>query len=204
MEVACRPAGREHALDQGPGTLPVAAAEIAFGKPDRTDRMGPAHVRTLEPGEAFTQLRDALVEPAGFDFPVTADHPGPRRVARQRYEGQRFIAAFQAPLNVALLNMSQSQPGPADCLEADILKGSAVIEAAPAVVQAGFPITQIIRDRRQVPECPAGPPAIAARLEDREGALPRLQSFLQSTGNHVNLGQTGFGNRVDFVQAKSG
>lgn len=69
MEVAGRPTGREHALDQGPGPRAVATAEIAFCKPDRTDRMGPARVRTLEPGEALTQLRDTLVSRPALIFP---------------------------------------------------------------------------------------------------------------------------------------
>src|SRR5580693_6605640 len=203
MEVAGRPAGREHALDQGPGTLPVAAAEIAFGKPDRTDRMGPAHVRTLEPGEAFTQLRDALIEPAGFDFTVTEDHSGPRGVARQRCERQRFIAAFQAPLNVALLNMGQPQPGPPNHLQSQVLQGDAVLDPAPAVIEARCPVAEVVRDGGQMPERPARPPTVAARFEESAGALPGLQSLLQSAGNHVNLGQAGFGYCVDLVQAKS-
>ena len=81
--LACALVPHERRVARG---LVVAAAEMAFGKPDRADGMGPAHVRTLEPGEAFAQLRDTLVEPAGFDFPVTEDHPGPRSVARQRFE----------------------------------------------------------------------------------------------------------------------
>src|SRR5438270_2312902 len=203
MEVAGRPAGCEHALDQGPGTRAVAAAEIAFGKPDRTYRMSPAHVGTLEPGKAFTQLRDTLIEPASFDFPITEDHPGPRGVARQRCERQRFIAAFQASLNVALLNMGQAQPGPADYLQPQVLEGNAVLDPAPAVIDACRPIAEVVRDGGQMPKRPARPPTVAARVEESEGALPRLQSFLQSAGDHVDLGQAGFGNCVDLVQAKS-
>jgi hypothetical protein len=50
----------------------------------------------LEPGESFAELLDTLIDAAVFDFPVTDDNLGPGRVARDRNERQRLVAAVES------------------------------------------------------------------------------------------------------------
>src|SRR6266404_1798691 len=159
METACRPAGREHVIDQGPSTGAIASAKMALGKPNCSDDMSPAHVCALKPGQRLAQFSDSVVDLTRLDLPVPADHGRPRGIARDWCERQRLVAAFQSALDVALLNMGRSQPGPANRLEPEILEGVAVLEATPTIVHARFPIAEIISGSGQMPERPAGPPA---------------------------------------------
>ena len=67
--------------------------------------MSPAHARTFKPGETLAQFRNALIRVTRFDFAVTADHTGPRVVARDGCQGKRFVAALQSTLDVAAHNV---------------------------------------------------------------------------------------------------
>src|SRR5882672_2506953 len=53
-----------------------------------------------------------------------------------------------------------------------------------------------------MPECPTGPPEIAARLEDREGSFPHLDRIMQPAAYGVDLGKTAVCEGVDVVQAE--
>src|SRR5439155_16009228 len=187
--IACGSARRENIIDQRPGARPIAAAQMALGEPHRADDVSKAHSRILEPRERLAKFGDAFVDAAGSDFPVTANCPGPRGIARDGLERQRFVAALQSAFDVASLDVGPSHPRPADGLQAEVAELDSVLEPAPAVVKARPPLAEVIGGTAQMPERPAGPPAIAARLEAREGTLAGLDRVTRPAGDQVDLGK---------------
>src|SRR5439155_7374653 len=127
--------------------------------------------------------RDAGIQLACLDLPVSADCLRHCGIERQRPERQCLVAISHALLRVALMDVHCARPPQANHLDAEIPERLAVFEGAAAIFQARLPLAERKRRRMQVPYGAASPPEITESLEAGEGALAGFDRFAKSAGD---------------------
>ena len=182
----------------------VAAAKMALGQPYAITRVTIAQTGVFEPGNRFTEIRDAGIEEACLDFPIAA-HPFRHwDVVRQGLERQRFLAILHSPLRIAPINVHCSRAPQTDHLDPKVLQSGAVVEGTAAIIQACSPVAEGKRRRLQMPDRATGPPEIAESLEAGERPFAHFNRVPQLAGEQIDLRLTGLGKSLDLVQTGGG
>ena len=105
LQVSICSTNLKHMLDQRERARSIASAKVTFSEPNRADDVSPAHMSAFKPSERSIKFRDTVIELTCFDFPVAANHPGPRGIARERLECERLFAALHPAFGIALLDV---------------------------------------------------------------------------------------------------
>src|SRR5258706_6473702 len=101
-------------------------------------------MKAFEPGHGFGQFCDPRIELARLDQTIAANRPRVRDIIGDRRKRQRFRTTLEAPFEIAPLDMSGAHAPPANCFEAQIIKGGTMFKGAAAVVEASVPLSQCI------------------------------------------------------------
>src|SRR5262249_40682214 len=202
VSITALPADHEELFEEHTRSLVIAEPHVTLAQARAEDHARVPELGAPEPLDRLLHLRNPGLHITGLDRGVAAHRMDHRRVERSGRERQRLLATAPSHLDGASHDVRRAGTPPAHDLQPQVIGGLPVVERLSTVVEALLPCAHRVRGRGQYPKGAAGPPDVAARLEDGECPLSCLDRAAEAAGRDIAVRQGTLRVRLQHVESR--